>query len=123
MTTQKLEDLKEYVTSDDRICPNPDSWNNFSRVLRREAEHRGVSEKLPHPLILSGWWGSRDADKRQRLIEQIQYSEKNGFLEKAVEFLRSLHEEDWHHCPEERLHAPSSDELAMQENDSEEDED
>lgn len=115
MTSNKLEDLMEFSTSNDRVCPTPDAWNNLCRELRRESKARNISENLPRPLILSAWWGTNDALKQQRLIEQIRYSEKHGFLEKTSDFLRSLNEDDWHHCSKERLHEPSSDELAERE--------
>ena len=114
MNTPAFTDLKDYVTSDERVCPNPVAWNNLCKMLRREATRRNISEKIQNPLILAGWVASTDASKREVFIEHIYYSEKHGFLEKIDRFLRSLPDEDWHRCPEQLLHAPSGMELEMQ---------
>jgi hypothetical protein len=106
------EDLTEYVTSDDKICPHP--WHQLYEIISKEAKARGVSEQVPVPLILAGWAASRDIDKRRRLIEQISYSEKYGFLDTTEKFLRSLSQDDWHKCPEELIDRPASLELSAQ---------
>jgi hypothetical protein len=105
-----LDNLIEYVTSDDKICPHP--WNELYLIISQEAKARGVSEKVHIPLILSGWYASRDIHKRQRLIDQIRYSAKYGFLNKTDSYLRSLSDEDWYTCPEELINRPSAMELA-----------
>jgi hypothetical protein len=81
--------------------------------MKTAASKENVSEKILNPLILAGWHASTDAEKRNRLIEHVEFSEKHGFLEETNSFLRSLSDEDWHRCPEEELNATSSMDLMM----------
>jgi hypothetical protein len=111
VTNQTIIDLKSYVVSDDKICPN--RWGDLHKLLVEQARKLNVSEKVPVPLILGGWHASTDAEKRDRLIEQIDFSERHIFLEQVNSFLRSLPEEDWHRCSEERLHATPAMELSV----------
>jgi hypothetical protein len=103
--SSQLSSLLEFITSDDKVCPN--RWEDLRKLMEREASIRNISEKVPVPLILGGWWASNAGGKRERVIEQVKYSEKHGFLDKVDTFLRSLPVDDWYKCPEEELHRPS----------------
>lgn len=110
MNSEKYNDLISYVTSDDRIFPN--RWGDLHKLLCQEAEEKGVTEKVPVPFILNAYYAAKDVEKRQRLVDQIQFADKHGFLVKIDKFLRSLPDEDWHRCPEERINRPSAMELS-----------
>lgn len=105
MASTKLASLIEFVSSEDRVCPG--RWEDLRKLMEREASKMNISEKVPTPLILGGWWATNDGEKRERVIEQLKFSEKHGFLDKVDAFLRSLPAEDWHTCPDEQLHRPS----------------
>ena len=75
-----LDELKNYVTSNKRICPVPTVWNKFLDVLE-------IKERMPPnliPLILNGWTAS-DLEKRKRLLAQIEYASKNVVILKKLE--------------------------------------
>jgi hypothetical protein len=87
---KKLEQLIEYSTSGNRICPQPKRWDEFWHLL-------GCPRRLP-PFVLSGWAFSTDRGKRTRFGEQLEYASSSGLLEEANNFLRSLGHQEWHTC-------------------------
>ena len=50
-----LSDLLDYVRSNDRVCPQPQKWNELWEMLpdRRRA---GEGWEPSLPLILDAWW-------------------------------------------------------------------
>ena len=102
------ETLIEFVSSNEKICPEPGHWNEFYKLLLREAKIKDVTEKVPIPFVLGAWEGSTEFEKRQRLIEQIVFSQKYEFLEITELFLRSLKDSAWNKCPEDLIDSTSS---------------
>lgn len=82
-----------YVSSKGRICPNPQEWMALSEIIGMN----GPGRKLV-PLILAGWAFSSDAQKRTRVIEQIEYvfSSKPELSEAFCKMLYSFSEEQWY---------------------------
>ena len=113
MSTVIMQDLIVYVTSNERVCPQPMKWDKMWQVMGSPS--RNIPDFPGLPLILNGWHMSTDKEKRLRLIEQIKFGNQMGTLDKVDKFLRALSEDDWHHCPEERLNAPSGGELMVEE--------
>ena len=91
-----LDELKNYVTSNKRICPMPLVWNKFLNILE-------IKEKMPPhliPLILNGWFAS-DLEKRKRILTQIDYASKNReCFEKLEKFILNIKDNDWHYGDE-----------------------
>ena len=91
-----LDELKNYVTSNKRICPVPTVWNKFLDVLE-------IKEQMPPnlvPLILNGWTAS-DLEKRKRLLTQIEYASKNVMILKKLEqLIISLKDDEWYYGDE-----------------------
>ncbi|QWE05353.1 hypothetical protein [Polynucleobacter sp. JS-JIR-II-50] len=82
-----------YVSSKGRICPNPQEWMALSEIIGMN----GPGRKLV-PLILAGWAFTSDAQKRARVIEQIEYvfSSKPELSEAFCKMLYSFSESQWY---------------------------
>lgn len=82
-----------YASSEGRICPNPQEWIALSKIIGMDDPGR-----KPVPLILAGWSFSSDAQKRSRLIEQIEYvfSRKPEISEAFCKMLYSFSEDQWY---------------------------
>jgi len=107
-----MKDLIAYVTSNERVCPQPMKWDEMWKLMGSLS--RNIPDFPGLPLILNGWDMSTDQQKRLRLIEHIKFGNQIGVLDKIDGFLRALPEDSWHHCPEESLDAPSGSELMLE---------
>jgi hypothetical protein len=90
----------EFITADERVCPKPTLWSDLHRNIMQEASDRGITQKISNPLILAAWHETTDAQKRQRLVEHVEFSNSHGFLPVVDSFLRSISDDDWHRCSE-----------------------
>jgi hypothetical protein len=97
---QVLYDLIDFITTDERVCPKPFLWSDLYSKMKQESSDRGITTKISLPLILAAWRGSTDAQKRQRLVEQIKFSDSHDFLSVVDLFLRSIPDGDWYRCSE-----------------------
>jgi len=52
------------------------------------------------PLILAAWWDTPALTKAARLLEHLEWAERQGAIDVAYRFLASLPESDWHHVGE-----------------------
>jgi hypothetical protein len=86
------QDLINYVSSEDRVCPMPKKWAAIFKI---------ICDDLPpnklNPLILAAWYEASDSEKLDRLIEQIEFafSLKNEKSEKFAEAIYALDDSDW----------------------------
>lgn len=110
---QQLKNLVEHVTSEGRVYPSP--WHDFFVLLKGLAKEQQVQEKVPVPLILGGS-GESNSAKRNRLLAQINYAARHGFLDEVDVFLRKISNSEWHTCHPEQLNQPGSLELMAQDN-------
>ena len=86
-----VDELKKYVTSNNRICPMPNIWNEFVEILEIQ---KTMPPKLV-PLILNGWFAS-DLEKRKRILTQIDYASQNEIMfKKLEEFILKIKKDDW----------------------------
>lgn len=91
-----LDELLKYVQANERVCPQPQRWNELWTMLpNRRRSGEGWEPSLP--LILAAWWDTPALAKILRLREHIEYASAQGALEKVDRFLRSLPESDWAH--------------------------
>ena len=88
-----LDNLLEYVSSDGRVCPNPQEWNKLWEMLP-DKKRVGSSWDPPPPLILAAW-SLPALPKIAQLREHIQYAYAHGVLEQVDEYLRGLKPEQW----------------------------
>ena len=87
------ESLIAFVSSEGRVCPLPQEWMMLSKIIGKNAPGHRLA-----PLILAGWEFSSDAQKRERLIAQIEYAHCQS-VDVANEFSRLLYSFDdvqWH---------------------------
>jgi len=94
---ETVETLLAYCQENKRVCPQPIQWHALHELLSEYAQP--IHDQALPPLILAGW-GMPAIEKILRLQQQIEWSDRNGVLEEASKFLRSLWEEDWFHFAE-----------------------
>jgi len=79
-----------------RVCPQPQHWNELSKLLVQHAHKHSLSNPKA-PLILAAWHETSESMKRQRLKEQMFWSSQHGVIEQAYTFLNNLEEKEWFH--------------------------
>ena len=95
MRTQ-LQTLISFCSENERVCPQPDKWNELWKLLpNRSRQGSGWEPALP--LILGAWHDTPALLKTFRLREHLEWADKHGTLDVVNEFLRNLAETDWHH--------------------------
>jgi hypothetical protein len=83
-----------------RVCPRPARWTAFSALLPARKTLRGTLQP-PAPVTGAAWAVTPALTKRLCFREQIEWAEREGVLEAAVEFMQSLPEADWLHMGED----------------------
>jgi len=86
--------LKE-VTKNNRVCPNPNLWNDLHTLAIESNFNSHTPPSLP--LILGAWWDTSDLDKSERLKELIDWCYVTNVSDVAWTFIQSLDESEWHH--------------------------
>jgi len=91
-----LLQIIELCESECRVCPKPDKWNGLWQLLKDKK--RDGSSWIPSlPLILAAWDFSSDSSKKLRLIEHLNWAEKQNQLDEIFQYLNALKESDWYH--------------------------
>ena len=89
------DEFNNEVTKNNRVCPNPNLWNQL-HTLAIESDFN--SHNPPSlPLILGAWWDTSDLDKAERLKELIDWCYTTSVSDVAWTFIKSLDESEWHH--------------------------
>jgi hypothetical protein len=96
---KEADELIAYCRENNRVCPQPDRWNELWKMLPNRKQV-GAGWEPPLPLILAAWYETPAMSKMLRLAEHIQWADTHGVLPKVAAFLRNLSEEDWHHLGE-----------------------
>ena len=96
MTINSLIELKEFCKIKDRVCPQPQQWNELWNKLK-DKKQNGSKWAPSLPLILAAWWNTPIISKQIRLIEHLDWAHSKGQLEEITNFLTSLSEEQWYH--------------------------
>jgi len=97
MPSDKAVALQEYAKQKDRICPQPQAWNQLWRLLpdRVQKPSGGWSPSLP--LILAAWYDSSVLEKARRLHDHIEWADERGAIDAVDDYLRGLSEQEWFH--------------------------
>jgi hypothetical protein len=89
-----LYEVLGVARKDNRVCPQPSRWLEFYRVLQDAV---GLGRPLPaQPLVGSAWASTPPLAKRMAFHEQLEWADKNGCLQPAYEYLKSLRDADWY---------------------------
>ncbi len=97
---ETFENIWDYCTSNNRVCPQPQKWNELYSMLKNTRQSPSGGWNPPLPLILAAWWDSSDFSKQNRFREHIQWASDNKQAEEIGKFLRLLNEGDWLHLGE-----------------------
>ena len=91
-----LQETIELAQKNDRICPQPDKWNQLYDILPNK-RRKGSGWEPSLPLILAAWYDTPAILKILRLKEHIEWASTHDCLEEVYNFLANLKEEDWYH--------------------------
>ena len=95
-----LEGALRLARRNSRICPRPERWDQFAAMLPPRKTLRGVQHP-PAAITGAAWAGTPDRVKRICFREQLEWAERVGMLQKAMDFMQALREEEWLHAGEE----------------------
>jgi hypothetical protein len=95
-----LESAMLVARRNNRVCPRPDQWNEFFKLLPPRKTLRG-SQQPPVPVTGPAWNVTPPLTKRLCFREQIEWAESQGVLESVVAFMQAMSEEEWLHMGED----------------------
>ena len=75
-----------------RVCPVPVLWHEFFDLLPDKTPGQPTA-----PLDARAWRETSSLAKRMVFREQLEWAEARGALGAAMDFIRKMREEDWHH--------------------------
>ena len=91
-----LADVLALASTEGRVCPKPPAWSALYERLP-DTRQDAYGSIPPGPLVLAAWAQAGDEQKRQRLVEQLEWAAQRGALAAVHAFLSSLREDQWHH--------------------------
>jgi hypothetical protein len=94
-----LEAAMLVARRNNRVCPRPQRWDEFTAMLPVRKTLRGV-QQAPAPATGAAWAVTPPLTKRLCFREQIEWAERAGALESVMAFMQSLPEEEWLHMGE-----------------------
>lgn len=83
-----------------RVCPRPQRWDEFTALLPARKTLRG-QQQPPAAATGRAWAVTPPLTKRLCFREQIEWAERAGVLESVMAFMQSMTEEEWLHMGEE----------------------
>jgi hypothetical protein len=95
-----LEGAMLVARRNNRVCPRPERWLEFSAMLPPKKTLRGMM-KPPAPITGPAWAATPSLTKRLCFREQIEWAEQAGLLESVMAFMQSMPETDWLHMGED----------------------
>jgi hypothetical protein len=95
-TVPNLEQTLAEAQRNDRVCPQPDRWNELYEMLPHKKRVSGGWEP-GLPVILAAWWDTPALSKMLRLREPLEWADRHGCLERVHSYLCGLAEKEWHH--------------------------
>lgn len=94
-----LEAAMLVARRNNRVCPRPQRWDEFTAMLPVRKTLRGVQQPPAAPTG-AAWAVTPPLTKRLCFREQIEWAERAGALESIMAFMQSLPEEEWLHMGE-----------------------
>lgn len=98
---KKLFSLLQYVTSNEKVFPIPPKWTQIYKLGVKKQKELRLTERFPTPLILAVYHSSSEKDKQLRLIEQIEYAQRYGFIDEMENCIRAIESFDWEYAEED----------------------
>lgn len=95
-----LESAMLVARRNNRVCPRPHRWTEFSALLPPRQTARGVMSPPP-PITGQAWAVTPSLTKRLHFREQIEWAERAGVLDAVMAFMQALPEEEWLHMGED----------------------
>ena len=92
-----LEEALVVANSHNRVCPQPQRWNELYELLPNR-KRVGLGWEPALPLILAAWWDTSDSSKVVRLREHLDWASAHGAIDSVHSFMCELRESDWHHA-------------------------
>jgi hypothetical protein len=83
-----------------RVCPRPVRWTEFSAMLPPRKTARG-QQRPPAAVTGPAWDVTPALTKRLCFREQIEWAERAGLLEAVMAFMQSMREDEWLHMGED----------------------
>ena len=72
------------------VCPEPKAWHRLWLHITALAEG-----PVPLPLILAAWHTTSDAEKTERLVEQLSIADRQGLGDAMAEALVAIPHTEW----------------------------
>lgn len=91
-----LHKLLEECKRNNRVCPQPASWQRLDAMLREKARADALAT-LAKPLSPMDWRDTTSLAKRSIFRSVVDWAAANGLTEDALQFVRALPEDQWHH--------------------------
>lgn len=91
-----LDDVLAEAQRNNRVCPQPQRWNELYEMLPNR-QRKGGGWEPALPLIHAAWWDTPAMLKMLRLREHIEWAESHGVLDEVHAYLTRLPEHEWHH--------------------------
>ncbi len=91
-----LEEVLQEAQKNNRVCPQPQRWQELYKVLP-DKKRKGGGWEPAVPLILAAWWDTPALPKMMRLREHIEWASTHGCLDTVHKYLVELPETEWHH--------------------------
>ena len=95
-----LEAAVLVARKNNRVCPRPQQWDAFMNLLPAKKSLRGTQQP-PAPATGAAWPVTPALTKRLCFREQIEWADRAGVLEPAMQFMQSMSEEEWLHMGED----------------------
>jgi hypothetical protein len=95
-----LETAMLVARRNNRVCPRPERWVEFSGLLPARRTLRGTMQPPP-PVTGRAWEMTPPLTKRLCFREQIEWAEQEGVLESVMAFMQSMPESEWLHMGED----------------------
>ena len=95
-----LEAAMLLARRNNRVCPRPARWTEFTALLPVRKTVRG-SQQPPAPATGAAWAITPSLTKRLCFREQVEWAESQGVLGQAMAFMQSMSEDEWLHMGED----------------------
>jgi len=93
----KLQELKDYCHSENRICPKDRPMSELSQILINNGVRTEGETTLPLPFYMPHWLGPIFILRASVFQDYIDCAYKKGFIDEVDAFIRNIAENEWHH--------------------------